>query len=166
MSCPGGGDQVCGVTRHRDADRFLVALWIIDARGGCPTFGVSEKIVVVDLLRFLAPCLAAVFELPNQFLFLGVHADPRVARTTKIQALFGNVAKLQIAFGVLLSRVQHFAMTPQSEFLLSQQATDRGGTTALVQRFRQPAQPRPHPLLFGTRIAHRLGGHPPDEILD
>lgn len=144
----------------------LVAFRIIDAIGGRPTFGVVEKIVVVDLLRFLAPCLAVVLEVPDQFLFLGIHADPGVARTTEIQTLFGNVTKLPIALGVLLACMQHLAMTPQSEFLAPQQATDRRGTTALVQRFRQPAQPGSHPLLVGTRIARRFGGYLPDQILD
>ena len=76
--------------------------------------------MVVDLLGILAPRLAGVLELPDQFLFLGVHADPRVARAAKFLALFGDVPELLIAFGVLLPGVQHLAVASQSVFLVAQ----------------------------------------------
>jgi hypothetical protein len=52
--------------------------------------------------------------------------------------------------------VQHLPMAPQAIILLSQQAADRRGTGPAVHCLRQATQPRPNPLLPGTRIAGGL----------
>ena len=98
----------------------LIAFRIVDAIRRRAACGVLEKIVVVDRFRLLTPRLAGVLELPHQFLFLGVHANSRVARATEVLALFGNVTELPIAFGVLLPRVQHLTVASLSVFLVAQ----------------------------------------------
>jgi len=105
----------------------LVALRIIDAIGpprgrysGWSTSGFRRKVVIVDPLRFLTPSLAVVLELPHEFFFLRVDADPRVAGTAKFFALFRDVAKLLIALSMLPARVQHLAVAPQPILLVAQ----------------------------------------------
>ena len=84
--------------------------------------------MIVDLFTFRAPCPALVFELAEEFLFLRVDADSRVAAFAKIIALGVDVLELLIALGVGLSGVQHFAMASQAVFLFAQQTTDRRRT--------------------------------------
>jgi len=76
--------------------------------------------VGVHFLCFLPPRLAGIFEVPHQFLLLGVHADPRVAGAAELLTLGGNVPELSIPFGVRLARVQHLAMAAQTIALLPQ----------------------------------------------
>lgn len=126
--------------------------------------GVLGEVVGVDLLCFVPLRLPDIFEIAHQFFLLGVHADARVARAAEFRAFFGDVAELSISLGVRLARVQHLAMAAQAVALLSQQATDGGGTGPAIQRLRQASQPRPHPFFFRTGIAGGFRFHQSSKV--
>ena len=130
--------QVGGVAGRGHAHVSLVAFRIVDAVRCCAADRIRRKVVIVDLRGLLAPRLAGVFELADEFFFLRVHADPRVATVAKGFALRGDVLELLITLRVRLAGVQDFAMAPQAELLLAQQPADRRRTNAVVQRLRQP----------------------------
>jgi hypothetical protein len=88
----------------------LVAFWIVDAVGSRAAFGIAWEIVIVDLGRFLAPRLTRVFELTEEFLFLGVHADAWITTLAESLALVADMLELPIALGMVLTRVQHLAV--------------------------------------------------------
>lgn len=92
----------------------LVALRIVDAIRCRAAFGIGGEVVIVDFFPRLTPCLAGVLELTHEFLFLRVHADPRVAAAAEFLALRGDVLELLIALGMRLSGVQHFAVAAQA----------------------------------------------------
>ncbi len=96
-----------------------VAFGVVDAVRRSLGFGVAGKIVIVDLFPFPTPRLASVLELADEFLLLGVHADPRVTRPSKIFTLSLDVLELFVAFRMLFTGVKHFAMTSQPQFLLA-----------------------------------------------
>lgn len=75
------------------------------------------------------------------------------------------MAELDIAFGMLLARVEHLAMAPQSVLLLPQQATDRGWTGTAVQGLRQTPQPGAYPFLVRAGIAGHLRLYETSEVL-
>jgi hypothetical protein len=103
----------------------LVAFGIVDSIGCRTACRLSWKVVVVDLVRCLTPRLTGVFELTDKFLFLGVHADAWIAATAESLALLVNMPELPIALGMLLARVQHFAVATQPVLLVTQQTADR-----------------------------------------
>src|SRR5438067_1350939 len=119
----------------------LVVFRIVDAIGRCPALRVAGKVVVVDLLRFLTPRCASVFELADEFLFLRIDADAWVTAATEVRALRADVLELPIALGVLLARVQHLAVAAQAELFVAQQPTDRRRTGTAIQPLRQRPQP-------------------------
>ena len=129
MQTPPVGDGIYGqvrrVARRGHAHMPLVSLRIVNSVLRRAALGVLGKVVGVDFLRFFPPRLPGVLEIPHQFLFLGVHADSRVARAAEFFALCGDVAELSISLGVRLARVQHLAMAAQAVALLPQQAADR-----------------------------------------
>ena len=97
--------------------------------------------MIVDLLPCLTPRLTGIFELAQELLLLRVDADSRVTTAAEFLALFGDMPELQIAFGVRLSGVQHFAVASLTVLLFAQQAAARRRTGAVIQLLRQPAQP-------------------------
>lgn len=148
--------EVSRVTGGRHADMPRVALLIIDPIGRGPAFRVRGKVMGIDLRRCLAPRLAGILELADQFLFLGVHADMRIAAAAEIRPPLGDVSELPVPLGMLPALVQHLAVAAQSKLPASQQPANgcRAGPT--VQCLRQPAEPRPHPLFLGARIPGRF----------
>jgi len=133
----GVNSQVGGVTGGRHAHVPFIAFRIVDSLWRRPAFRVSWKIVIVDLLRFPTPRLAWVFELADEFLFLRIHADSWITTLAEIPALLVKVPKLSITLRMLLTRVQYFAVAPQTVLLVSQQTADRRRTGAVAQLLRQ-----------------------------
>lgn len=62
--------------------------------------GVLFEIVGVYLARCSAPRTAGVLELPDQLLFLRVHAEHGIARTLMVFALPSKVAELLVPVGM------------------------------------------------------------------
>jgi len=124
MQTPPVGDGVHGqcrrVARSGHAHMALVSLRIVNSVLRRATFGVLGKVVGIDSLRFFPPRLPDILEIAHQLLFLGVHADSRVACAAEFFAFFGDVAKLSISLGVRLARMQHLAMAAQAVALLPQ----------------------------------------------
>ncbi len=75
----------------------LVALRVVDAIRRRTAYRIGREVVIVDLLTFRAPRLALVFELAEEFLFLRIHADSRVAAVAEVLALCIDVSELLIA---------------------------------------------------------------------
>ena len=116
----GIGREIGNVLGRRDAHVACVSFRIIDPVGHGDRLGVRTEVVIVDLLALATPRLPGVFELADQFLFLRVDADPRVAGCTEILAFFSNVAKLFVPFLMFLPGVQHLAMAAQTDLLIPQ----------------------------------------------
>lgn len=111
----------------------LVPFRIVNAIRCRATQRIRWKVVIVDFLSFLTPCLAIVFELSNEFFLLRIHADSRLTAGAEVLTLGCDVPELLIAFDVCLFRVQHFVVAAQTVLLLTQQTTDCRRTGAVIQ---------------------------------
>lgn len=79
--------QVCGVAGGRHADMTLVPFRIVNAIRCRASRRIRGKVVIVDFLAFLTPCLAIVFELAHEFLLLRVDADSRLTAGAEVLTL-------------------------------------------------------------------------------
>ena len=111
----------------------FVSLWIINAVRRGPALGILRKIVSIDRLLLLTPTLTRVFETADEFFLLRVDADARIARPSKFLAFLGDVAELSVAIRVRATRVERFAMAPQTKLLRAQQPTNRRRTSSTLQ---------------------------------
>jgi len=104
-----------------DVDPAGIGGEVVDAvRDGLRTLRTGEEAVVLhpDRLAFRAPLPAGVGQLPEQFLFLGVHADDRLTVGLMLLDLLVDVAELGIPIRVLCA-LQGLGSGLQAEAVLS-----------------------------------------------
>ena len=90
-----------GVSRLADIDRATIGVQIVDAIGNRSAQRIVRKVVRIDPFRRLPPCPSCILEVANQFLFLGVNADHRLALHQIPGALIRDVAKLAVTVGMV-----------------------------------------------------------------
>ena len=66
------------VRRLPDVDHAMIAQQIIDPVGHGPPTGRAGKVMHQHRFRLARPGLARIFEITDQFLLLGIHADHRL----------------------------------------------------------------------------------------
>ena len=87
------------------------------------------------------PFASAVLELADEFLFLGVHRDDRLAATLKLPHAGVDVLELGVAVGVLAAFFG-LAVGLQAVAQALEQPSDRAGTHAMARARQLPGQAR------------------------
>ena len=149
------------ISRLANVDGATVIPQVVDPIGNGPPDRIMRKIVRINLLRCLAPDLARVFEVADQFLFLGIHTDDRLVRLVVLPALHLDVPKLLIALGMICTG-RLFDVGAQTVAVGTQDSTDDRLTDPMplsIQPLAQITQATVEPFLIAHRVARRVRRH-------
>jgi hypothetical protein len=132
---------------------------VIDAVGHSSTNRFTGKIVDIDPLRLLTPNLTGILKIAHQFLFLGIHTEPRLAQFLMVTALFQNIFKLAITVRMRLT-FSCFGVDPQTVVVFLEQAANHRLTdpvSLLIKTRLNINQTTIKPFAFTHGITRRMG---------
>ena len=134
----GGHRQLRGRRRRAHAHQGVVGALIVDPIGGGSTLGITGKIIGVDDIGRLAITRSRILEVANQFVFLGIHADDRLAAAQEppLEALDQPILAVALRMGLANQTLDIGFQRIAERF---EQPSHRGGTAA-TQPLRQTAQ--------------------------
>ena len=153
----GGHRKLRRLVRSSDDDEPLVAPHIVNPKGNGHALSMAGKVIGQHFGGLPPPRAASVFEVPNQFAFLRINADDRLASLEKAAAHPGEIAHLPVALRVLLFG-QSLAVDANRVIQLPQQTAngEEADFEALAPQFpSQRAQSLAGPLGPGDRITSR-----------
>jgi hypothetical protein len=104
--------------RNPDDHVPFITSHVVDAIGNRFTKGVAGEVIDQDRVRGATPLVAWILKEPDQFLFLGIHANHRPAAPQKRLAPSHDILKLLIAPERLLARAKRLWFT-RSEYALN-----------------------------------------------
>ena len=90
------------ISRLADINRGGVVLQVINTIGHCTPLGILWKIVTVHFKRFLAPNLAGILKITDQFFLFGIKAQTWLTGLFMPATLLMNIFKLPITVWWLL----------------------------------------------------------------
>jgi hypothetical protein len=146
----------CLVRSSHDDEPF-VAGHIIDPEWDCYAYSVAGIVILQHIARCLPPRAASILEVPNQFAFLRINTDDRLAGFEKAAAHPGDIAHLSVTFRVLFFG-QALAIDANRVIQFPQQTADGENAnfeTLASQLSFQRAQSLACPLDPGDWIASR-----------
>ena len=108
-----------GVDRLPYGNVAQIMRHIVDAIWDGATFGITRKIVCVDIRRLLTPLGSAVVKETQQLLFLGINTDARPTCFLKGYSLAGKVLKLLVAIWMWFG-IEPFDIAFGSDVVLAQ----------------------------------------------
>gem|GEM_PF-3268921 len=149
------------ISRLSNGDCATIGAHIIDPIGDGLPQRVVWKIVGINFFCRLAPDLARVFEVADQFLLLGIHTDDGLVRRAVLRTLHSDVTKLLIALR-MLRPCGLFEIGTQTVAVGTQDATDHRLTDPMpvsIQPLAQITQAPVEPFLIAHWIAGRMRCH-------
>lgn len=148
----GGHREFASITRCADRDSRRVVRQVVHAIRHRLADRVVREVVSVHFVRGSAIGAAHVLELADEFLFLRIHAENRIARRKKCLTLFSQILELLIAIRMRRSR-ESFDVHTQREAQFRQQSPH--GFRRVPQPSAKFAQAQSHELASRDRRTTR-----------
>ncbi len=120
------------IVGYADDEHPAVGLHVVDPIGDRHAFGLRAKIMILHPDRVSAPHPSVVLRLARQFLFLGIHADGRIADSAELAPLVVEQVELPVAERTGIGR-ETLAVGVQGIIHFVQQTPDRVGTNLQPQ---------------------------------
>jgi hypothetical protein len=146
--------KLWGIRRTTDINEAQIMVQVINAVRDRFAQGILIEIMIIHFGGLLAPTSSVVFEVANQFLLLGIHADHGPSRRQKRLLLRFQILELLGAIWVR-SSTEAFEIGFQRVVPLHQQSSNGHMThrmPGLPQLMAQMPQAAPLPLLFAHGV--------------
>lgn len=106
MALPPGEDgprgKGRGVVTGADTYHGRIGDGVVNAIRADFGFGIGGEVMIGNLAIAVTPHSPRIFEVADEFLFLGVHTDDRIAQTSKALTGGADMAELPIPLSALL----------------------------------------------------------------